>query len=299
MADIKKLVPKADMINVDSGVSPITYTPEQTAYTYDPTVAKEPVKEAAARVQYLASPVPQYTVQPVQFEQPVQPQQTRPVYKPVVINNPKVVNPINASNDPSILNALKTVNIVKNAAKEVSEKPIEKPAEAPVVVVDPNALNTSDTVKDTNKEIPKNSPGIIRGYLNDDRSLLGTLLSDIGDSFKSAYILGKDYLNFNTSPEDTVKHLKDLKHDREESNKKWGNWWNDRTENPSHFGYDAFDIGTFWVPYATGAKIAGAGAKTIKLGKAGTTAATISGGLAADTGFGSVKEATKKYYEDN
>ena len=86
MADIKKLVPKADMINVDTNVSPISYTPGQTAYTYDPTVAKEPVNEAAARVQYLASPGSQYAMQPIQI------QQTYPVYNPTVTTNSKVTN---------------------------------------------------------------------------------------------------------------------------------------------------------------------------------------------------------------
>ena len=104
MADIKKLVPKADMINVDTNVSPITYTPGQTAYTYDPTVANEPVKEAAARVQYLASPGSQYAVQPVQ------PQQTYPVYNPAVTTNPKVTNPANTTATPSTVDALKTIS---------------------------------------------------------------------------------------------------------------------------------------------------------------------------------------------
>lgn len=98
MADIKKLVPKADMINVDTNVSPITYTPEQTAYTYDPTVAKEPVKEAAARVQYLASPGSQYAVQPIQI------QQTYPVYNPAVTNKPA-----NTTATPSTVDTLKTI----------------------------------------------------------------------------------------------------------------------------------------------------------------------------------------------
>lgn len=104
MADIKKLVPKADMINVDAGVSPITYTPEQTAYTYDPTVAKEPVKEAAARVQYLASPGSQYAVQPIQI------QQTYPVYNPAVTDKPEVTTPVNTTATPSTVDALKTIS---------------------------------------------------------------------------------------------------------------------------------------------------------------------------------------------
>ena len=104
MADIKKLVPKADMVNVDTSVSPITYTPEQTAYSYDPTVAKEPVKEAAARVQYLASPGSQYAMQPIQI------QQTYPVYNPTVTTNPKVTNPANTTATPSTVDALKTIS---------------------------------------------------------------------------------------------------------------------------------------------------------------------------------------------
>ena len=107
MADIKKLVPKADMVNVDTGVSPITYTPEQTTYTYDPTVAKEPVNEAAARVQYLASPGSQYAMQPIQL---VQPQQTYPVYNPAVTTNSKVTNPANTTATPSTVDALKTIS---------------------------------------------------------------------------------------------------------------------------------------------------------------------------------------------
>lgn len=99
MADIKKLVPKADMVNVDTNVSPITYTPEQTAYTYDPTVANEPVNKAAARVQYLASPGSQYAVQPIQI------QQTYPVYNPAVTNNPA-----NTTATPSTVDALKTIS---------------------------------------------------------------------------------------------------------------------------------------------------------------------------------------------
>lgn len=116
MADIKKLVSKADMINVDSGVSPITYTPEQTAYTYDPTVAKEPVKEAAARVQYLASPGSQYAVQPVQ------PQQANPVYKPVIVNKPNGTSP---TNNTSTVDTLKTIgkyaDIARNAVNTNNE----------------------------------------------------------------------------------------------------------------------------------------------------------------------------------
>ena len=100
MADIKKLVPKADMVNVDTNVSPITYTPGQTAYTYDPTVPKEPVKEAAARVQYLASPGSQYAVQPIQI------QQTYPVYNPTVTNNPANTT----ATTPSTVDALKTIS---------------------------------------------------------------------------------------------------------------------------------------------------------------------------------------------
>lgn len=104
MADIKKLVPKADMVNVDTNVSPITYTPEQTAYTYDPTVAKEPVNEAAARVQYLASPGSQYAVQPIQI------QQTYPVYNPAVTDKPEVTTPVNTTATPSTVDALKTIS---------------------------------------------------------------------------------------------------------------------------------------------------------------------------------------------
>ena len=104
MADIKKLVPKADMVNVDTNVSPISYTPEQTAYMYDPTVAKEPVNEAAARVQYLASPGSQYAMQPIQI------QQTYPVYNPTVTTNSKVTNPANTTATPSTVDALKTIS---------------------------------------------------------------------------------------------------------------------------------------------------------------------------------------------
>ena len=104
MADIKKLVPKADMVNVDTNVSPISYTPEQTAYMYDPTVAKKPVNEAAARVQYLASPGSQYAVQPIQI------QQNYPVYNPAVTTNPKVTNPANTTATPSTVDALKTIS---------------------------------------------------------------------------------------------------------------------------------------------------------------------------------------------
>lgn len=104
MADIKKLVPKADMVNVDTNVSPITYTPTQTAYTYDPTVNKEPVKEAAARVQYLASPGSQYAVQPIQI------QQTYPVYNPAVTNKSEVTTPVNTTATPSTVDALKTIS---------------------------------------------------------------------------------------------------------------------------------------------------------------------------------------------
>ena len=116
MADIKKLVPKADMVNVDTNVSPITYTPEQTAYTYDPTVAKEPVKEAAARVQYLASPGSQYAVQPIQI------QQTYPVYNPTVTNKPEVTNSVN---NTSTVDTLKTIgkyaDIARNAVNTNNE----------------------------------------------------------------------------------------------------------------------------------------------------------------------------------
>lgn len=119
MADIKKLVPKADMVNVDANLSPITYTPEQTAYTYDPTVAKEPVKEAAARVQYLASPGSQYAVQPIQ------PQQANPVYKPVIVNKPEVTNPANTTATPSTVDTLKTIgkyaDIARNAVNTNNE----------------------------------------------------------------------------------------------------------------------------------------------------------------------------------
>lgn len=108
MTDIKKLVPRADMVNVDTNVSPITYTPEQTAYTYDPTVAKEPVKEAAARVQYLASPGSQYAVQPIQI------QQTYPVYNPAVTNNPA-----NTTATPSTVNALKTISKYTDIGRKV------------------------------------------------------------------------------------------------------------------------------------------------------------------------------------
>lgn len=125
MADIKKLVPKADMVNVDTNVSPITYTPEQTAYTYDPTVAKEPVNEAAARVQYLASPGSQYAVQPIQI------QQTYPVYNPAVTDKPEVTTPVNTTATPSTVNALKTISkyadIARNAVntnnKQISGTP--------------------------------------------------------------------------------------------------------------------------------------------------------------------------------
>lgn len=116
MADIKKLVPKADMVNVDTNVSPITYTPEQTAYTYDPTVPKEPVKEAAARVQYLASPGSQYAAQPIQI------QQTYPVYNPAVTNKPNGTSP---ANNTSTVDTLKTIgkyaDIARNAVNTNNE----------------------------------------------------------------------------------------------------------------------------------------------------------------------------------
>lgn len=119
MADIKKLVPKADMVNVDTNVSPITYTPEQTAYTYDPTVAKEPVREAAARVQYLASPGSQYAVQPIQI------QQTYPVYNPAVTDKPEVTTPVNTTAAPSTVDTLKTIgkyaDIARNAVNTNNE----------------------------------------------------------------------------------------------------------------------------------------------------------------------------------
>lgn len=297
MADIKKLVPKADMVNVDTSISPITYTPEQTAYTYDPTVAKEPVKEAAARVQYLASPGSQYAVQPVQ------PQQTYPVYKPVITTNSKGTSPTNTSNNPSTLDALKTVSTVRNIAKGLSEKPAEAP--------------------------PREPKGFIDGYLNDKHSLInigvndavrlvtspynvGKIIMDsdsIGDGIINAYkymekenpILGNlAYISdkFGIVPDVVRPYVDNILKNNEPLKEKSG-WWNDRTENPSHFGYDAVDVGSFYIPYASGAKIAGGIAKAAKLGKIGTTVSKASGGLIADTGFDSIKKATKKFYEDN
>lgn len=300
MADIKKLVPKADMVNVDAGVSPITYTPVQTAYSYDPTVPKEPVKEAATRVQYIASPGSQYAVQPVQ------PQQVNPVYKPVIINNPKGTSPANTSSNPSTLDALKTVSTVRNIAKGLSEKPSEAPPEKP--------------------------KGYIEGYLNDDHSLVNMGVNNAIrtiDSFGSIYNMGKEYLSSNPNGEVIINNYKDFERnnpylgalayitdklgitpdaakpyvDRILKNNEYlkdaRGWWKDRTENPSHFGYDVADVGTFYIPYAGGARIAGGVAKAAKLGKVGTTVSKVSGGLLADTGFGSIKEATKKFYEDN
>lgn len=315
MADIKKLVPKADMINVDSSVSPITYTPEQTAYTYDPTVPKEPVKEAAARVQYLASPGSQYAVQPVQ------PQQTYPVYKPVIVGKPKGTSP---ANNPSTLDALKTVSTVRNIAKGLSKKSSETPA-----TVNPDILKTNDTVKDVHKKISEKPKGYIQGYFNDKHSLtnmgvndavrlvtspynVGKIIMDsdsIGDGIINAYkymekenpILGNlAYISdkFGIVPDAVRPYVDNILKNNEPLKEKSG-WWNDRTENPSHLGYDAVDVGSFWIPYAGGARIAGGVAKAAKLGKIGTTVSKVSGGLAADTGFGSIKEATKKFYEDN
>ena len=297
MADIKKLVPKADMVNVDAGVSPISYTPIQTAYTYDPTVAKEPVNEAAARVQYIASPGSQYAVQPVQ------PQQTYPVYKPVITTNSKGTSPTNTSNNPSTLDALKTVSTVRNIAKGLSEKPAEAP--------------------------PREPKGFIDGYLNDKHSLInigvndavrlvtspynvGKIIMDsdsIGDGIINAYkymekenpILGNlAYISdkFGIVPDAVRPYVDNILKNNDPLKEKSG-WWNDRTENPSHFGYDAVDVGSFYIPYASGAKIAGGIAKAAKLGKIGTTVSKASGGLIADTGFDSIKEATKKFYEDN
>lgn len=144
MVDIARMAPKANMVNVDTNVSPITYTPGQTAYTYDPTVAKEPVNEAA-RVQYIASPGSQYTTQPVQpeqYEQPVQPPQTRPVYKPTVTNNSEVTNP----NAPSTLDTLKTVSGYVDAARKAAGKPAEAST-----IADPNTLNTVNIANSINK----------------------------------------------------------------------------------------------------------------------------------------------------
>ena len=297
MADIKKLVPKADMVNVDTNVSPITYTPEQTAYTYDPTVPKEPVREAAARVQYLASPGSQYAVQPVQ------PQQANPVYKPVIVSKPKGTSTVNTSNNPSTLDALKTVSTVRNIAKGLSEKPAKAP--------------------------PREPKGFIDGYLNDKHSLInmgvndavrlvtspynvGKILMDsdsIGDGIINAYkymekenpILGNlAYISdkFGIVPDAVRPYVDNILKNNEPLKEKSG-WWNDRTENPSHLGYDAVDVGSFYIPYASGARIAGGAAKAAKLGKIGTTVSKVSGGLITDTGFGSIKEATKKFYEDN
>lgn len=111
MVDITKIVPKASMVNVDTNLSPITYTPEQTSYTYDPTVTKEPVKEAATRVQYIASPGLQYAVQPVQ------PQQANPVYKPVITNKPNGTSPANATATPSTVDTLKTISKYADIAR--------------------------------------------------------------------------------------------------------------------------------------------------------------------------------------
>lgn len=297
MVDITKIVPKANMVNVDAGVSPITYTPEQTTYTYDPTVAKEPVKEAAARVQYIASPGSQYAMQPVQ------PQQANPVYKPVIVNKPNGTSPANTSNNPSTLDALKTVSTVRNIAKGLSEKPAEAP--------------------------PREPKGFIDGYLNDKHSLtnmgvndavrlvtspynVGKIIMDsdsIGDGITNAYkymekenpILGNlAYISdkFGIVPDAIRPYVDNILKNNEPLKEKSG-WWNDRTENPSHLGYDAVDVGSFYIPYASGARIAGGAAKAAKLGKIGTTVSKVSGGLIADTGFGSIKEATKKFYEDN
>lgn len=318
MADIKKLVPKADMVNVDTNVSPITYTPEQTTYSYDPTVAKEPVKEAAARVQYLASPGSQYAVQPIQI------QQTYPVYNPVITTNPKGTSPANTSSNPSTLDALKTVSTVRNITKGLSKKPSEVPA-----IVNPDALKTVNTVRDIHKKISEKPKGYVQGYFNDDHSLInmgvndavrlvtspytvGKILMDsdsIGDGINNAYkyiekenpILGNlAYISdkFGIVPDAVRPYVDNILKNNEPLKEKSG-WWNDRTENPSHLGYDAVDVGSFFIPYASGAKIAGGVAKATKLGKIGTTVSKVSGGLIADTGFNSIKDATKKFYEDN
>lgn len=135
MADIKKLVPKADMVNVDTNVSPITYTPEQTAYTYDPTVAKEPVKEAAARVQYLASPGSQYAVQPIQI------QQTYPVYNPAVTDKPEVTTPVNTTATPSTVDALKTISKYADIGRKAVNTNIESASGSPEYYE--NKINTA------------------------------------------------------------------------------------------------------------------------------------------------------------
>lgn len=135
MADIKKLVPKADMVNVDTNVSPITYIPEQTAYTYDPTVAKEPVNEAAARVQYLASPGSQYAVQPIQI------QQTYPVYNPAVTNKPEVTNPANTTATPSTVDALKTISKYADMGRKAVNTNTEPVAGSPEYYE--NKINTA------------------------------------------------------------------------------------------------------------------------------------------------------------
>lgn len=146
MADIKKLVPKADMVNVDTNISPITYTPEQTAYSYNPTIAKEPVKEAAARVQYIASPGSQYAVQPIQI------QQTYPVYNPTVTNKPEVTNPANTTATPSTMDALKTIskyadmgrNAVNTNTEPVSGSPEYYENKINTAIANSPVLNTVD-----------------------------------------------------------------------------------------------------------------------------------------------------------
>lgn len=135
MADIKKLVPKADMVNVDTNVSPITYTPTQTAYTYDPTVNKEPVKEAAAKVQYLASPGSQYAVQPIQI------QQTYPVYNPAVTDKPEVTTPVNTTATPSTVDALKTISKYADIGRKAVNTNIEPASGSPEYYE--NKINTA------------------------------------------------------------------------------------------------------------------------------------------------------------
>jgi hypothetical protein len=171
MADIKKLVPKADMVNVDADVSPITYTPEQTTYSYDPTVAKEPVKEAAARVQYLASPGSQYAVQPIQI------QQTYPVYNPAVTNNPA-----NTTATPSTVDALKTISKYADMGRKAVNTNTEPVAGTPDYYE--NKINTAIANSPILNTVDNAATGI--GMYQ-----LGDLLTKKGLSKSIAYIGSK------------------------------------------------------------------------------------------------------------
>lgn len=176
MADIKKLVPKADMVNVDTSVSPITYTPEQTAYTYDPTVAKEPVKEAAARVQYLASPGSQYAVQPIQI------QQTYPVYNPAVTDKPEVTTPVNTTATPSTVDALKTISKYADIGRKAVNTNIEPASGSPEYYE--NKINTAIANSPILNTVDNAATGI--GMYQ-----LGDLLTRKGLSKSIAYIGSK------------------------------------------------------------------------------------------------------------